>query len=345
VLVFLFCFTSFGVILILGGLRFATLEVEIYRQAVSLFNLPVAAFLSLVQMGLTFGVMAVYTRLQARASLPLDLRPQRVTARPLSGHRWLVGMILLLALAFLTAPLLALAWRSLTLGGEGLTLRYYAELAVNRRQSAFFVPPIQAVYNSVAFAAAATLLSLLLGLAAAYLLARPRSLVSALLEPVFLLPLGTSAVTLGLGYIIAMGPLRTSILLTPIAHTLIAAPFVVRTFLPALRSLNPRWHEAAATLGAPPLRRWWEVDAPILTAAASVGAIFAFTISLGEFGATLLVSRPDTPTMPVVIYRALGQPGLLNYGQALAMSTILMIVCGVGLILIERFRLPGSGEF
>src|SRR5205823_3532137 len=73
-LVFLFCFTSFGVVLILGGLRFATLEVEVYRQAVSLFNLPLAAFLSLVQMALTFGVMAFYTRLQARASLPLEMR-------------------------------------------------------------------------------------------------------------------------------------------------------------------------------------------------------------------------------------------------------------------------------
>jgi thiamine transport system permease protein len=345
-LVFLFCFTSFGIILILGGLRYATIEVEIYRQAVSLFNLPVAAFLSLVQMALTFAVMAVYTRLQARASLPLDLRPQNVTTRPLSGrHRWLVGAILLLVFAFLIAPLLALVWRSMTLGGEGFTLRYYTELSANRRQSAFFVPPIEAVYNSVGFATAATVLSLLLGIAASYLLVRPRSLLSVVLEPVFLLPLGTSAVTLGLGYIIAMGPLRTSTILTPIAHTLIAAPFVVRIFLPALRSLNPRWHEAAATLGASPLRRWRQVDVPILTRAASVGAVFAFTISLGEFGATLLVSRPDVPTMPVVIYRALGQPGLLNYGQALAMSTILMFVCCLGLILIERFRLPGSSDF
>ena len=80
-LVFLFCFTSFGVVLILGGLRFATMEVEIYRQAVTLFNLPAAALLSLVQMGLTFGVMAVYTRVQRRASLSLDQRPTRSTAR------------------------------------------------------------------------------------------------------------------------------------------------------------------------------------------------------------------------------------------------------------------------
>jgi thiamine transport system permease protein len=95
-------------------------------------------------------------------------------------------------------------------------------------------------------------------------------------------------------------------------------------------------------MGASPLRVWWEVDAPILWRAVLVGAVFAFTISLGEFGATLLISRPDLPTMPVVIYRALSQPGLLNYGQALAMSTILMVVSAVGLIFIERFRLEES---
>jgi thiamine transport system permease protein len=119
----------------------------------------------------------------------------------------------------------------------------------------------------------------------------------------------------------------------------------LRTFLPALRTLDPRLREAAAVLGAPPFAGWWEVDAPILLRALLVSATFAFTVSLGEFGATLLVSRPDTPTMPIVIYRALGQPGLLNYGQALAMSTLLMVVCAGALLLIERFRLPNTSEF
>lgn len=346
-LVFLFCFTSFGVVLILGGLRFATLEVEIYRQAVSLFNLPVAAVLALVQMVFTFAIMAVYTRLQARASLPLEARPQATTAR--APRTWVAQAGLAAAgtimVFLLIAPLLALVWRSLTVGGEGVTLAYYRGLTVNLRQSAFFVPPIVAVRNSLLFAVATVALSLFLGVISAYLLARPRSRLTAILDPVFLLPLGTSAVTLGFGYIIAMGALRTSLVLVPIAHTLIAAPFVVRTFLPALRSLDPRLRQAAAVMGAGPTRAWWEVDVPLLARALLVCAAFAFTISLGEFGATLLISRPDVPTMPVVIYRALGRPGLANYGQALAMSTILMITSAVGLVAIERFRIQDVGEF
>ncbi|MCB9137496.1 MAG: iron ABC transporter permease [Caldilineaceae bacterium] len=346
-LVFLFCFTSFGVVLILGGARFATLEVEIYRQAVSLFDLPAAAWLSLVQMILTFIMMTLYTRLQARTSLPLESRSQARTAVTLRTPmaRLFLALTLGMALLLLLAPLITLAWRSITLGDNGVTLAYYRALADNPRQSAFFVPPIVAVGNSLLFAAATTLLSLLLGIISAYLLARPRTRRTAWLEPIFLLPLGTSAVTLGLGYILAMGPWRTALWLTPVAHTLIAAPFVVRTFLPALRSLDPRLRESAAVLGAPPLRTWLEVDVPILFRAALVAATFAFTISLGEFGASLLVTRPDTPTMPVIIYRALSRPGQLNYGQALAMSTVLMIVAGLSLILIERFRIGDIGEF
>lgn len=346
-LIFLFCFTSFGVILILGGLRFATLEIEIYRQASALFNLPTAALLSLIQMLCTFAVMAIYTRLQARASLPLDQRPQTTTARhPRTwGDKLALSVGISFILLILLAPLLALVWRSFTLGGDGFTWSYYAELGVNRRQSAFFAAPTVAIRNSLLFATATMFLSLALGIISAYLLAQPRRWTTAILEPVFLLPLGASAVTLGFGYILAMGTLRTSPILIPIAHTLIAAPFVIRTFLPALRSLDPRLRQAAAVMGASPLRVWWEIDAPLLGRAVLVCAAFAFTISLGEFGATLLISRPDLPTMPVVIYAALSQPGLLNFGQALAMSTILMLTSGLGLVAIERFRLTDMGEF
>jgi thiamine transport system permease protein len=346
-LVFLFCFTSFGVVLILGGLRFATLEVEIYRQAVTYFNLPLAATLAIVQMGLTFTIMAVYTRLQARSSLPLEVRPQAATERTPRGiaGKLALGVAVATMVAVILAPLLALVWRSVTLGGGGFTLRYYTALSANVRQSAFFVPPIEAVRNSLLFAVATVLLSLVLGVVSAYLLAEPHSRLTAVLDPVFLLPLGTSAVTLGFGYIVAMGPLRTSLWLVPIAHTLIAAPFVVRTFLPALRSVDPRLRQAAAVMGAPPPAVWREIDVPLLARPLLVCAAFAFTISLGEFGATLLISRPELPTMPIVIYRALGQPGLLNYGQALAMSTVLMAISAVGLIAIERFRVQGAGEF
>ena len=354
VLVFIFCFTSFGVILVLGGPRFATLEVEIYRQTIHYLNLPLAAALSVVQIAFTLVLMATYARLQARVARPLELRPRQITQqRP---RRWrdrlAIWVNVGLMLALTVTPLAALVARSATPTDRGLSLDSYLRLFDNPRRSAFYVPPVAAVRNSLGFALATVGCSVTLGLmTAAMLNNRGSGLARArrLLDPIFMLPLGTSAVTLGLGFIVALDQpplnLRTSPLLIVFAHTLVALPFVVRSVLPALRSINPRLREAAMSLGATPWRVWREVDLPIVARAGLVGAMFAFTISMGEFGATSLIARPERPTLPIAIYRFLGRPGAANYGQALAMSTLLMIVCVFGFLAIERFRAGEVGEF
>ena len=139
--------------------------------------------------------------------------------------------------------------------------------------------------------------------------------------------------------------LLTSPLLVPLAHTLIALPFVIRSLQPALASIPDRCGRRRPRLGASPRRTWLAVDWPIVSRATLSAAVFAFTVSLGEFGASSLVVRPEYPTMPIAIARFLSQPGGLNYGQAMAMATILMVVCGPGILFIERLRLPGMGEF
>ncbi|HEX2907853.1 MAG TPA: iron ABC transporter permease [Phototrophicaceae bacterium] len=348
-LVFIFTFTSFGVILILGGPHFATLEVEIYRQAANLFNLPMAAALSLIQIGLMFGMMIFYTRLQRRVTV--DAVSAGYVARPPQTRqaKWLVDGNLALMILLLFAPLLALMLRSLTAGGEGFTFRYYQMLGSNPRDSVLFVPPIVAINNSLVFALATTVLAVLLGLITAYLLSGRNRSLGAVLDPLFMLPLATSAVTLGFGFIIALDEpplnLRASPLLIPLAHTLVALPFVVRSVLPALRGISPNLQEAARVLGASSGQVWRFIDLPLISRGIIVGATFAFTTSMGEFGASLFIARPDTPTIPVVIYRLLGQPGVTNYGQALAMSTLLMLVSALGFVLIERIRTAGIGEF
>lgn len=381
-LIFIFTFTSFGVIVILGGPRMATLEVEIYRQTAQLLRLDVAATLAMVQIVCTLLLSLAYTRLAARSAIPLELQPRSAVARrPRGAARLLVGANALLILLLLGGPLLALALRSLIAPpGEGgpLTLAYYTALGENRTGSAFFVPPTAALANSLRIASTTMVIALLVGVPAAYLLAAPGSQQAhapeqqsgnshngqggrdrrrsawpvarvAVLDALFMLPLGTSAATLGLGYLVALstpglGWLRTSPWLLPLLHSLVALPFVVRALLPALRARSPRQREAAAMLGATPLQAWLRVELPQIAPALAVGAIFAFTVSLGEFGATLLLTRPDQPTLPVMIFRFLGQPGALNYGQALALSTILMLTTALGFVLLERVRPPG-GEF
>ncbi|HKZ84021.1 MAG TPA: iron ABC transporter permease [Anaerolineae bacterium] len=358
-LVFLFDFTSFGVILILGGPRFNTLETAIYRSTQITFDLPLATALALVQLACTFAMMAVYTRLQAHASVPIDLRSQRVTQMRPSTRREkaMVWLVVGSMLTLLLSPLVALAARSL-FDASGLTLAYYTNLATNPRGSVLFVPPLVAIGNSLLFAVGTMIIALGVGVMAAYGTANTvnrrtrvgrigagRRLLQQGVEPILMLPLGASAVTLGFGFLIGLPGLRSSPIMLPLAHALVAFPFVVRTITPALRSIRPNLRESASVMGASPWRTWREVDLPIVGRALLVGGAFAFAVSMGEFGATAMVVRADTPTLPYAIFRYLSQPGSLNYGQAMAMSTVLMLVVSIGLIAIERFRFGEVGEF
>jgi len=361
-LVFIFDFTSFGVILILGGPRFATLEVEIFYQTTSLFNLPVAAVLSLLQLGCTLAMTIIYTRLSSRLTRPLKLRSRRFTQKKLTTWRSRIfaGIIIVTLFTLLIAPLIALGMRSFmrlepergqrVVESPGLTLDFYRQLSINRQSSLFYVPPTTAIGISLGYAALTVILALVIGLPAAWLLARDaNSSLSKFLDPVLMLPLGTSAVTLGLGFIVALNrpplDLRVSPILIPIAHTLVAFPFVVRSLSPAIRSIQPRLRQAASILGASPQDIIRFIDLPLVGRALLVAAAFAFTISLGEFGATALIARPEYPTIPLVIYRFISQPGATNYGQALALSTILMVITAGGLMIIERMRIADVGEF
>jgi thiamine transport system permease protein len=355
-LVFLFDFTSFGVVLLLGASQFATLEVAIYLRVLRLPNLPLAALLAVIQLVCTVLVSVLYSRSASRATVQVNPRAAASNVRrPKSlREKAFVAALGLALTVFFLAPLSALPFRSLFRleadrgqRGEvqyGFTTDYYTELFINRRGSVFYVPPIQATINSLGYAGGTVLLSLVLGFPAAFALAKP-SRFERILDPLVMLPLGSSAVMLGLGFIISYGAWLTSPLLVPFAHTLVALPFVIRTLQPAIASIPQRLRQAAASLGASPWRVWTNIDLPILRRATLAAATFAFTISLGEFGATLLISRPDFPTIPVAIERFLSQPGGLNYGQAMAMASILMLLTLLSILLIEKLRVPGSGEF
>src|SRR5512139_111417 len=355
-LVFLFDFTSFGVILLLGGSQFATLEVEIYLRVLKLPDLSLAALLSMIQLACTMLVSILYARVVSRSTTQTAPRSEAANIRKPKSAREKVlvsGLVILLA-AFFFLPLSALPFRSLFRleadrgqRGEvqyGFTTDYYTELFVNRRGSVFYVPPIRATANSLGYAGTTVVLSLLLGFPATLALAKPTRL-EKFLDPLIMLPLGSSAVMLGLGFIISFGAWLISPLLVPFAHTLVALPFVIRALQPAIASIPERLRQAASSLGASPFGVWKNIDIPLLRRAAIAAATFAFTVSLGEFGATLLISRPEYPTIPVAIERFLSQPGGLNYGQAMAMATILMLLTLTSILLIEKLRIPGSGEF
>lgn len=346
-MVFLFTFTSFGVVQILGGPTFSTLEVEIYRQTSQVFDLSTAAVLTLIQFAAVVAVLAVHAWTVRRRESALRLVDAATTARrPRGTGQWaLLAGVLGVIVVLLVLPLAVLVQRSLGASGFG----YYRALT-REDGGAFLVPPIEAIGNSLQYAVAATAIAVVIGaLAATALTRRDAGRFVRGFDALLMLPLGVSAVTVGFGFLIALDEppldLRSSWLLVPLAQALVGVPFVVRTMLPVLRAVDGRLREAAAVLGASPWRVWREVDLPMVRRALLVAAGFAFAVSLGEFGATVFIARPDNPTLPVAVARLLGRPGDMNYGQAMALSTILMLVCAVALVVLERLRTDRSGEF
>ena len=347
-IVFLFTFTSFGVVLILGGPGRATIEVEIHRATTQLLDLPLASTLALLQLVAVLAALSVYGRLTRRVntqrlvSAASNLRPVRSP-----GERWLLAGNLAVIAVLVLSPLVVLVERSLVTA-EGYGLGNWRRLFSDDGSSVLAVSATQAVRNSLLFGISATAVALLVGGLAATAATVGSGRLPRLVDRALMVPLGTSAVTVGFGFLIALDrpiDLRGSVLLVPLAQALIATPFVVRTLLPVLRSIDQRLREAAAVLGAGPVRGWREVDLPFVGRALLVAAGFSFAIAVGEFGATVFVARANLPTLPVAIFRLLGRPGVANFGQAMAMSTLLAAITAGALLLIDRVRVGAVGQF
>ena len=329
-IVFLFTFTSYGVITILGGPRHSTLEVELYRRAVLVGDLPVACVIAVAQL-LAVGVLLTWwSASQARHSRPLALRAA-AQRRPF-GREWsvVVAGAALSGLA-VTVPLGVLVIRSLR-GGGRWTLAAWRAIGAEGWAT---------VATSLRFAVAAAAIAVLVGGAAAFAVAGGGR-VGRVLDAGLMLPLGTSAVTLGFGLLITFDAapldLRASVVIIPIAHALVGIPFVTRSMLPVLRAIDPHLREAAATLGANPRRAWLAVDVRLALRSLVGGAGFAFAVSLGEFGATSFLSRRGRVTVPMEISRALSRPGELSVGRGMAMATVLLVLTGLVVLLVDRLR-------
>jgi thiamine transport system permease protein len=248
-----------------------------------------------------------------------------------------VGSIIAVTLGLQFTPLVILITRSLQNRAAGW--RFLVETGP------LAIDPVAAAGTSIRIAAVAAVIAVIVGGCAAAFVAAAPNKVGRTFDLVLMLPLGTSAVTIGLGFLVSLGSLRTSPWLIPLAHALVATPFVVRSVLPTLRSIRSDLREAAAVLGASPGRVFWEIDVPIVARALAVGSGFALAISLGEFGATSFIVRPDTLTIPTMIFRLLGRPGSVTYAGAMAASVVLMAATAGLILAVDRLRAADLGTF
>jgi len=354
--VFLFCATAFGVVLTLGGLRYATVETEIYLLTTQFLDLRAAAALSILQLLVVTLLLYVAHRTRSRREHAVERAAASRVVRPVRRGDVPVLVVTAATVVLVATPLLTLVTGSLRVA-DGWGLDHYRALGSVEGASGragLLVPVTEALANSWRVAVDATLIAMTLGVLVSLVVSRRGRTAAerrtlALLDSVFMLPLGVSAVTLGFGFLVTLDrpplDLRTSPILVPIAQAMVALPLVVRTLTPVLRSIEPRQRQAAASLGAAPWRVLATVDLPVAWRPMLAATGFAFAVSLGEFGATSFLARPDRPTLPVVIYQLVSRPGADSFGMALAASVVLGVVTVTVLGVVERLRVGSVGGF
>jgi thiamine transport system permease protein len=342
-IIFLFTFTSFGVIRILGSAGTRTLEIEVWRRATQLGDIGGAAVLSVLQLAVLAIVVGWSTRAQRQHARAVDLRPEQDRRRAKSpGDRRFVTLVAIGTAALCIAPLAAMAIRSFrSPSGWSTTAWTTLGKAEVRPGIRLGLDPVEALVNSIQNAAWATSFAVVLGAVASLAIAAAGR-GGRLLDVGLMLPIGTSAVTIGFGMLITFDtpPVdwRAEWWLVPVGHALVALPFVVRTTVGVLRSVDPSLQDAAATLGASPTRAWWDVVVPFLWRPLAVGAALAAAISLGEFGATSFLSRSGGETLPIAIDELLGRTGSLLQAQGYALATILAVATVSLVVGVSRFH-------
>jgi thiamine transport system permease protein len=333
--VFVFSFTSLGIVLVLGDPSTRTLESQVLRQTSVLLDFPGAAATALVQLVVVSTVLLLGLR-AGRRSPARRVRPV-LLRRPTGYARVAVLGTAILAALIVLVPVLALIARSLRVG-DGWGLDWWRSVTSVDAGTTRIGSPLSAVSLSISYAAVTAVVAALVGaLAAVAVLVPGRTRVVALLAMV---PLGVSSATLGLGTLLAFGrpplDLRGTWLLVPIAHALVAVPIVVAVVAPALRTTDRRALAVAATLGAGPTRAFWTTYGPVLRVVVVASAGLAAAVSLGEFGAASFLARAGSPTVPVQIVRLLGRPGEQSVGVAAVLAVVLVALTLALVLVVDR---------
>lgn len=338
-LAFLFSASGFGIVMTLGRGAYQTIETEIWFQTTQILNLSAAAALSITQLVVVSMMLWLSNHFQRRSEVALKLLPESTAGRPpRSSDVPAIALTAVVILGLIVVPMVGLVVRSFRYGGEWSIIGY--ERLFDARLGG-------AIVTTLVTASAAAALALLLGILVALVSSRrPQTRAGkgwlSVVESAFMLPLGVSAVTVGFGYLITLNKppldLRSSVVLIPIAQALVALPLVVRTLLPTLRAISVRQIQAASTLGASPWRTLTTIEFPAVGRGLGLALGFALATSLGEFGATSFLARPDNPTLPVLIYRLFSRPTGDNHVTALAASVVLAVMTAAVMIAAEQVR-------
>ena len=331
-IVFTLCFTSYGVVRVLGGPSRSTLETEIYFRAMQLGDVSGAMLLSALQIVIIALLFVVTTKASSKkfeqSTRPTISRQKSLQTRK---QKVIAATIISIATLFAIVPVLAIALKSINTNSRFTTTAW---------RTVFTSPEIaQSITKTLIYAVIAMGLATLLGLLCACSVAYNNKF--HFISGLTTLPIVISAVSIGLGIIITFDTQpfdwRGAQLMLPLAHTLVALPLVMRIISPVLQAIPDSLRQASSVLGASPRQTWLNIDFKIIRRAAISAAAISATVSIGEFGASSFLARRGAETLPVMISRLLSRPGDSLQSQAFALATLLVMFSLVIIFVIDSF--------
>jgi thiamine transport system permease protein len=331
-IVFTLCFTSYGVVRILGGPSRSTLETEIYFRAIQLGDVSGAMLLSALQILIIVSLFVVTTR-ASRNRFEQSTRPtiSRQKSLQTRKQKFIATTIISIATVFAIVPLLAIAFKSINTNSKFTTTAW---------RTIFTSPEIShSLIKTLTYAVIAMTLATLLGLLSACSVAYNNNF--RLISGLTTLPIVISAVSIGLGIIITFDTKpfdwRGTQYMLPLAHALVALPLAMRVILPVLQAIPDSLRQASSVLGASPQQTWLNIDLKIIRRAVISAAAISAAASIGEFGASSFLARRGAETLPITISRLLSRPGDSLQSQAFALATLLAIFSLITIFVIDSF--------
>jgi thiamine transport system permease protein len=332
-LVFLFCFFSFTIVLVFGGLSGSTLEVGIYRAIRFTGDRRRALALGAVQTAvalLAAGGFEGFGRKGAAISKGFGAVAPR--KRPKPAAKAAIAAYELLIIVFFLGPLFALAAEAFTVrdsmaGAARFGFGTFARLLGPG------APLLRALLNSLSLSGLAAILATLFGAALSaaehYAGSGRRSAWIALLP----LAVSPALAAAGLSAIFGSGG-RTVIVLGQLS---IAWPFVARSMDASFGALERGKNEAARTLGATSAGAFLLADLPLIAPSLASAAAFAFSMTMGDANIPLLLGGGRFETLPLLLYRLTSS---YRFSEACAVGIVLAIATSVAFFFKEGTNEP-----
>lgn len=354
-LIVLYCASSYGIVLSLGGGSVNTLETAISTAVLQRLDLPHGTLLALLQIAFT---LLAFTASRWGGSNPLSFdTAHKVKVKQLDSRDRIATIFVFSTLGLLILlPLVIVMFKAFVDSAGRFGFSNFALLQSRGTRDLLNITFFDASVNSFRNLVVATLISVLIGGLVSFLLAertRKSNLgigrtdaTGILLDGIFLLPIGVSAVVVGFGYLITLTGelawLRSSWLLVPLAQSVLAIPMVIRVLYPALVAVDQGTREQAMTDGASKSRIFFGIDLMMIRPVVRTAVAFSALVSLGEFGAASLLAFGDQSTIPMLMFSLISRPGGDNYGMALAVAFILIVITTVIVLAVGSEPKRGS---